>query len=486
MTLTNSGKRAAVLAALQILIAGAAQAAPDEAESNAAAASEAQPEASASGPAPAAEAPAKPLYVESLGPETFPGQSRGLRGGSLWLEPTFHGLQWPQNARTGVGISGRFVVDSGYEALNRDQKSIPDSKMYLQQGRGVLRVTPAFVRGDFFIRGQAELVGNLCQTASVTNTVCNAGTFTTDDLWIQVGQRNAWDLKVGRFEGWEIAHMGMGLDPYTMEQLGARMFGADNPASPKLDAPSLYGVSYLRDRPTDGLAVGYAALHAYLSDALRVELLGKMGTDNATKDKSTGDSPSKYFGGRLAAILDMGWFKLKAGGEYQVRSPMIQIVDVAAAGKKDPVEELVQKGAGASAQFVFDPTVEFGVNVAIGNQSYTDSTGNAFGSPDTSARTFTTKSVGGFANLKLADGWLAGLGVHWTTQLDDFRAEGSNANDYTTHLQGFAALQYLLADQLYIKAVLAYARAKIQPSSLDTPVWNNEMYSGRIRLMYLY
>ena len=56
-----------------------------------------------------------------------------------------------------------------------------------------------------------------------------------------------------------------------------------DPASPGLEAPSLYGVNYLRDRPTEGLAVGYAAVHAYLLENLRVELLGKLGTDNYRK-----------------------------------------------------------------------------------------------------------------------------------------------------------------------------------------------------------
>jgi hypothetical protein len=433
------------------------------------------------------EAPATPASViEPMGPETFPGRLRGLYGGSLWLEPTFHGLQWPQNTRTGLGVSGQFWIDSGYEAIKRDLQQLPDSGMYLQQGRGVLRLTPAFVRGNFFVQGQAELVGNLCQTASVLNTVCNTGTFTTDDLWIRVGQWNLWDVKVGRFEGWEIYHLGMGLDPYTLERMGARMFGADSPASPRLDAPAFYGVNYLQQRPTDGLAVGYAAVHAYLIESLRIELLGKLGTDNYVKDNSTGDTPSTYLGGRLAAIFDMGWFKLKAGGEYQKRTPMMQVIDVQTMGKKDPVEEFSQKGAGASAQLIIDPIVEFGVNAAIGKQSYTDASGNFFGSAETLARSFTTKTVGVFANVRMADGLLAGVGAHWTTQEDGYRADGSNANDYTTHLQGFLALQYLLARQLYIKGVLGYARAKIQASDISVPIWNNDMYSGRIRLMYLY
>ena len=72
-------------------------------------------------PVAASQAPAAPApYVEPMGPETFPGRLRGLYGGSLWLEPTFHGLQWPQNSHTGLGLSGNFWVDSGYEAIKRD------------------------------------------------------------------------------------------------------------------------------------------------------------------------------------------------------------------------------------------------------------------------------------------------------------------------------------------------------------------------------
>ena len=154
--------------------------------------------------------------------------------------------------------------------------------------------------------------------------------------------------------------------------------------------------------------------------------------------------------------------------------------------KKDPVEELIQKGAGASLQFVIDPFVEFGLNAAIGKQSYTDKTAGNFPQPEDLRRSYTTKSFGGFANVKLFDGLLAGVGANWTTQLDGYLATGSGADNYTTHLQGFAALQYLLAGQLYIKAVVAYARAKFQPSDIAVSVWNNDMYSGRIRLMYLY
>ena len=76
-------------------------------------------------------------------------------------------------------------------------------------------------------------------------------------------------------------------------------------------------------------------------------------------------------------------------------------------------------------------------------------------------------------------------GAH-TAQKDSYLASGSTANNFTSHLQGFAALQCLLAGQLFIKAEVAFARAYFQPSDVALPTWNNDMYSGRVRLMYLY
>ena len=118
--------------------------------------------------------------------------------------------------------------------------------------------------------------------------------------------------------------------------------------------------------------------------------------------------------------------------------------------------------------------------------SCTDSTGGVFAQPDTVAQSYTTKSVGGFANLRVADQWLVGLGANRTERTDEYRTDPNSTYDYVSQWQGFLAVQYLLAGQLYIKAVLAYARAKFQPSDISVAEWNNDMYSGRIRLMYLY
>jgi hypothetical protein len=419
-------------------------------------------------------------YVEHLGPDSFPGRLRGLYGGSLWLEPSFNGLQWPYLGHTGLGVSGAFWLDSGYETIHRNQQQIANSKMYFQQGRGVLRLTPTYARDTFFVQGQLELVANICQAP---NAVCtNQGTYTTDDLWIRVGQWNRWDLKVGRFEAWEVYHLGMGADQFTFERLGAGNFGVDTFTNPPLEAPSFYGVTYLHDRPNEGLALGYAALHIYPTDHFRGELLAKLGTDNNFADNSTGATPATYYGGRPTFILDAGWLRFKVGAEYQKRIPTNQAVVPGMPGTKGTAAaHRIQKGFGASLQFVIDPVVEFGLNAAIGRQDEQDMMARQV--PEAS---FTTKSVGGFVNLRLADLWLLGVGVNWTAQTDAFLATSSTANDFTSHLQTFAALQYLLFGQLFIKADLAYARAYFQPSDLTVAAWHNDMYSGRVRLMYLY
>jgi hypothetical protein len=432
------------------------------------------------------ETPAPPTpgpYVQHLGPESFPGRLRGLYGGSLWLEPSFHGLQWPYLPRTGIGVSGYVWLDSGHEQIDRNQQQIPNSALWYQQGRGVVRLTPTYVADAFFIQGQIELVGNMCQSAAATNVVCQAsGTFDTDDLWVRVGQWNRWDLKVGRFEGWEVYHLGMGMEPYTFERLGARNFGVQTLSDPPLEAPLFYGVTYLHDRPTEGLAAGYAALHVYPSSWFRFELLGKLGTDNNVNDNSTGDTPMTSVGGRPTAILDVGWLKVKLGLELQKRVPISQSVQPGTPGMKlEAAAKLVQKGLGGSVQVIVNPLVELGVSAAIGDQHRE----NGFAQV-VAPETFTTKSVGGFANIKVCRLCLVGLGLHYTAQTDAVLAANSTTNDFTSQLQGFVAVQYLLAGQLFIKPEVAYARAYFQPSDVTVSTWTNTMINARVRLMYLF
>jgi hypothetical protein len=471
----------------------AAPAAAPPAES-AAAPSEPQPSA----PTPPEEEtmpvlvpPPPPQYVEHLGPSAYPGRLRGLYGGSLWLEPSFHGLQWPYMTRTGVGVSGSVWVDSGYEKITSENPGEPKIANLLQHGRAVLRVTPIYVSGRFFIQGQVELVGNGCQSAD--RSMCDQsekGTVDVDDLWLRIGQWNVWDLKVGRFEGWEIYHTGMGLDINTLERRGAWQT-VTGPGF--LPAPQYYGVNYMHDRPR-GMGLGYAALHFYPLSVLRFELLGELGTDDAADSSAataaaaggtttTAAGGNNVWGARPSAIFDLGWLKLKAGAEYQSVTASMQMLSNGAF--VDDKTETTKLGVGAAFQLVFDPYVEFGGNIGWGDVKQKDASGDS-----DSTGSYTTTSVGGFANVRLGrrgsgfEDLLLGGGANWTTQYYSHKVANSDA-DYTAHLQIFGAVQYLIAKQLFVKAVIAYARADIWPSGQPDSL-ANAMWSGRIRLMYLY
>ena len=434
--------------------------------------------------------PPPPQYVEHLGPGAYPARLRGLYGGSLWLEPSFHGLQWPFMARTGVGVSGSVWVDSGYEKISSENPAEPKIANLLQHGRAVLRVTPIYVSGRFFIQGQVELVGNGCQSAD--RSMCDQsekGTVDLDDLWLRVGQWNVWDLKVGRFEGWEIYHTGMGLDINTLERRGAWQTVTGLGVLP---APQYYGVNYMHDRPR-GMGLGYAALHYYPVSVLRFELLGEIGTDDAADSSAAttaaAGAPTAVAGGnnvwgaRPSGILDLGWLKLKAGAEYQSVTASTQMLSNGAF--VDDKTETSKLGVGAAFQFVLDPYVEFGGNIGWGDVKQKDASGNS-----DSTGSYTTTSVGGFANVRLGrrgsgfEDLLLGGGANWTTQYYSHKVANSDA-DYTAHLQIFGAVQYLIAKQLFVKAVVAYARADIWPSGQPDSL-ANEMWSARIRLMYLY
>ena len=371
----------------------------------------------------------------TLGPPT-----RGIWGGSLWL--TFHGLQWPYMPKTGVGVSGYTWVDTGYEQILKPGRP-GDRKFWLQEGRAVLRLTPTYSNGSFFIQGQVEFVGIKDQFAPPPEGA------QTDDLWIRVGHWNRWDLQLGRFESWEVFHLGMGLDVNTLERRGAEdtNYAVANP----------YLVRFpFETRPS---GPGYAALHLYPFGFLRFELLGLAGPD-ASGLNSTGTRP--------AVIVDLGMIKAKFAGEY------IKYRD-----RDGGQTSRFERGLGGGLMFIFDPRLEFGVNASAGIVDATTPSGDVNG-----GGSFDILSVGGFANARITGDWIAGAGADFTRKAD-YEFKGTTKAGYYDHLQAFGALQYVVAKRLFIKGVFGYAKATISPGAVFTDL-TNTMYSGRIRLMYLF
>jgi hypothetical protein len=378
------------------------------------------------------------------------GNGRGLYGGSLWFSP-FHGLQWPYMPRTGMGFSGSVWLDPGYARFNSG--SLPGFRRYLQQGRFVLRVTPTYSDGNFFVQGQGEIVLNKDQQ-SPQPTVTDA-----DDVFIRTGYWNKFDFQLGRFDVWEVYHLGMGLDLNTLERGGAS--DSRNPVD-------LYGVNFLSYKEAGSLKnIGNAAIHLYPTNWFRSETLAQMG----------GGAGFNVIGGRQALIVDMGWLKLKGAGEYMKQTPETT----------GSLEAIQRYGAGGGVQVIFAPWVEFGFNGAYAHVKQTTVTG----STDLGGTGHTT-SFGAFANVRLfTDDLLLGVGINRVDR--ENQKEGMETVNGTTrtvvgefaHLQTFGALQYLFAKQLFFKLVVGYAEAYAAPT-LSTGKYNNDFTSVRLRVTYLF
>jgi len=461
--------------------AGVDQAAPAPAESSPAAAVTAPPapatEAAVAGgtraepaqPAPQAGPPPDPDSTTEVGLERLPAsafpepENRGIKYGSLYL--TFHGLQWPYmpvgsaGSRFIVGVSGWGWVDNSYQKFAPwgENPSIQSGKVrwWKQQARLLLRVTPTYsFRKDWFVQGQAELVAT--EDQSIDRSVPSGQD--TDDLWLRLGQWNKWDFQIGRFEGWEVFHLGMGLDFNTFERKGAV-----GPAEEGNYPISFYGLTDNQFR-ADG-AAGNLAFHYYPFRFLRFEILGMAGSFTSNAALAT----------RPVAILDLGWLKLKFGMEYR------NLVAHQALDRTD----ITSKGIGGAIQFVFQPHIEFGANAAQGTVWNIDSRGR-FDPKGSLTRT----SFGGFANLSNGHSrhpLIFGLGALFTRNVDQNDILQDGVVDNYWHFQSFIAVQYVLFNQLFIKLVGGYARGHWLVAGTEIPAqYDDEMYSVRLRFSFYF
>jgi hypothetical protein len=384
--------------------------------------------------------------VERLPASAYPEPvTRGLYGGSLWLN--MQGVQWPYMPHTGVGVSGYGWIDNDYERTRIGDPGQSDhTTRYLQQGRVLLRITPTYSSGNMFVQAQAEFVANKDQT----QTQATLAVVDAEDVWVRTGAWRSWDVTVGRFEAFEVYHLGMGLDVNTDERIGA-YDGAHSP-------PALYGATALFYRPA---GPGNIALHVYPTDLLRIEALGQWGNDGVRNT----------LGFRPAAIFDTGWLKVKAAAEYLSAKP------------QDPNPALrnetqIRGGAG-SAQLELAPWLEFGPNVGYSTIDAYDPTGKV------TSRSGKTLSYGGFVNARLLPDFLVGFGGNYT-RFSNLHKNDAGAYDTSTNTQFFLALQYLLYHQLFIKVVGGYAKSHFEYSFSNMLPYNDDLYSARVRLMYLF
>jgi hypothetical protein len=407
------------------------------------------------------------VAIAAVGIQRLPGSAfpepltRGLRHGSLWL--TFHGMQWPYmpglstGSRFVVGLSGWGWVDNAYQKFGPwgENPSIEQSRIeyWKQQARLLVRVTPTYTfDDDYFFQGQAELVATGDQTISRSDT----GGADTDDLWLRIGKWNKWDVQAGRFEGWEVFHLGMGLDQNTFERKGAVGIGES-----AYDI-QFYGLTDNQFRPLG--AAGNVALHYYPMRILRFELLGMAGSLSGPALAT-----------RPVAILDLGWLKLKAGTEIQ------RLVGQQASDRT----EKTSRGVGGAIQFVFEPNVEFGLNAAQGTIWSIDSIGR-----QDLRGSLTRTSFGGFANVSNGHPrhtLIFGVGSIFTRNVDQNDILQNGVVDNYWHYQGFIAAQYVIRSQFYLKLVGGYSRGHWLTAGNDPPIeFDDEMYSVRLRMSFYF
>lgn len=460
----------ALTAAIVVLGWAGAARAGDEADPFAENPPEAVPSKSGVAPAPAS-APAtsaaniSPGIVEQLPASAYPEPyTRGLYGGPLWLD--MQGLQWPYLPKTSVGISGYGWFDGNYRLIRSGNTNIPPhTQEILDQGRFVLRVTPTYVSGTWFVQAQAEVVANSNQYNYQGTNGAIDGVVAADDVWIRTGDLQSWDVTVGRFQAFDVYPLGMGLDLNTYERLGAY----DPVSSGGPNGPSavnqLYAADFMLYRPAFP-KVGNAALHLYPTRFFRIELLSQFGNNGSRN----------IVGGRPAVIFDVGWLKLRGALEYLYQWAI----------DSDPkaVDTHKDRGGAVSAQVVFAPFVEAGLNFgyAVSDVSDAHSHGANLGSSGNKL------SAGGFIDIaplpRVLPNLLIGGGGNYTT-FHDLQADSEGNNERWTNLQAYVAVQYLFYRQLYFKMVGGYAKSHYENQATGYP-YDDDMFSLRVRMQYLF
>lgn len=390
-----------------------------------------------------------PIAIELLPASAYPNTPiPGIKNGSL--ASTIEHLQWPYMPRYAgppalrVGISGSAWVDSNYRKIKAGLVTEDDQTEIRQQGRFTFRVTPTYNADDgFFVQSNVEFIGNSDQDHNPTNYT------DVDDAWIRVGKWKLFDVQVGRMQGFEVYHYGMGMDQNTFERQGA-VSASKTPVQP-------YGASDLWDR---GLSTGSVALHWYLPEFLRLEVLGRFGLSGQGSD----------IGIRPAAVFDLGWMKLKGAYERRLRPSIFDKSDA----------RVETQGFGGQLQFVIDPWVEFGGGAARRWEDAFEQDGAV--RPGASHDTLT---YGGFLNVRpYFEDFMVGVGYHYT-DWQDFNFDAFGEREKQDHRQMFAAIQYTLWNKLYIKYVLASSKGHIEERNDSDPNddgFDNKSLSHRLRL----
>jgi len=243
-----------------------------------------------------------------------------------------------------------------------------------------------------------------------------------DDVYVQAGQRDVWDVQLGRFLTWRVFRKGLGFDLYTLEDTGP-LENAHWDVS-ALFAPHIYEVSEIFLRTTQGRL----AIHVYPTSWSGIEVVGEYGRPDATYDT---------VGGRAAGNITYGPVSVSLAAEAKRFIPAVQ----------DPAHEACatcsiknHSGFGGGAVLDFH-VVELGANLARARLTKFSDDPMTGGTVDP-AQSSTTNSFGGY--LEVDPGTLAFqrrlvIGVGWDRS--EFLFQDSR---FLRHTQAAAYIAYPL------------------------------------------
>ena len=134
-----------------------------------------------------------------------------------------HARAWPAASASSIGLSG---LGLGRHRLPEVRALGPTPQRSTQTGSPTGSSRPACCPGSRPPTRSTRTGSSRARSSSSAPRIrriarADVGGADTDDLWLRIGQWNKWDLQFGRFEGWEVFHLGMGLDQNTFERQGA-------------------------------------------------------------------------------------------------------------------------------------------------------------------------------------------------------------------------------------------------------------------------
>jgi len=407
------------------------------------------------GAAPAAAQEQKPSLVRAATEDPS----------SLTTYRTHDFLSWDTSSLSApahLQLHGGLENDIGFARYTFENTNNATESFYDLRGRFVLEPSLTYDFGrDHFVRVWAQFVVWMRELSNVYQGGA-------DDIVVQVGQKDVWDLMVGRFFTWRVYRKGLGFDLYTLEDTGALARGPIETSAAAF-GPHTYEVNDIFYRGTPGRA----AFHLYPTSWSGIEVAAEYGKFATTDTLGT----------RAAGNITYGPVSVSAAAEYQHNRASAELKDEVSMTVCDTCSVTNKSGYGGGAVFHLSP-VEVGGNGAIAHQTVFAQV--APGSEDKNGAVKTT-SLGGYAevdvgSLLLRRQLVAGAGLN--------RTETAAGNDDSQqHLQGAAYLFFPLGfNDASLKLVLSRSDLQVKTATGGGTFLENKshMYAGRVRIVFKF